>query len=281
MFGRATMFFKQGEFGWSETHWHQNINITTGALYTASLGLANARAALLDSQSTLNEVRVSQDTVFRDSLVETFIPPLSGAGFGGGGAFGLQPFDVLSLRAEGTSQYRKIIYLGGIESSFWSNPFVGISDPGWLAYFNIYKAELLANWGFKAQVSPDKTMINIPPPTGYDITAVDPGLPNVYTITHPGPGFATHQKVRIRGVRMLNPRTPRVAGNYVAQVTTATTTIISQNHPPGQQYDPASDGFIWAETVDVIPYTDVIQDNFTHRKRGRPFDEPRGRSRRT
>ena len=66
---RATLFFEQGDDGWTETLFRTGAD-SLQAMLTAVQGLYQARCMLMGSDTMLAYVRVSQENVWRDSLVD-------------------------------------------------------------------------------------------------------------------------------------------------------------------------------------------------------------------
>lgn len=90
---RVTMFFKDGETGWSESHYDTQRRTLVGAIATATSVLAVARQLLLANGPWLQYIRASFDFVFRDAQVVYLPAP----------AIGPQPF--INQIASGFGQY--------------------------------------------------------------------------------------------------------------------------------------------------------------------------------
>ena len=108
---KAQIFFQAGDFGWTETWWP---NVTPGD-YTAAVAWCNAyvpvRQGLLVAGDAdfpcITGFRVSDDSIFRDVLVQLFQPPLLGTATGPGESV----FTALLIRLVSGPLWRRPLYL--------------------------------------------------------------------------------------------------------------------------------------------------------------------------
>jgi hypothetical protein len=280
---RVTMFFSDGISGWSESHMDMvNTDLTTAI--TAATGLlAPVRMNLMATGPWLQYIRASFDDTFRDAQV-VFMPPppldvtnqrfLNNPLYKGTNSG--EPWTVALCRGVGGDLYRKQIYVSGlpyIDEDDIKNP---LADPTFVAAFGAYRVALIGKYGFPIwkrdiQTYPQRL-----------ITAINPGPP--ITLTVPNHGVPNPPPPGSRGfiskARYYSPNRIKFNGPWgISQVVDANTLILANFPPPGAQFQWVS-GFFQFQQKDVQAYTDVIVERFTHRKRGRPFDSPRGRSRR-
>jgi hypothetical protein len=288
---RATFFFESLSYGWTETLFDPNGSHSLSDTQTLAGTLGALRVQMLGFGAALKEVRVSDDAIFRDSLVGEFSPDTSSIytfPFNPANTTerweATQPYADLLLRIEGGTRYRKSLYLSGIPGYLYTNPFPGeITDPRWQPLYNAWADELLRNWGFNVHQQPDAAL---PPIITFNPIFIS--FPDNLTalLTFTAAGFPTTwvsgEVVRIRGVR-LTPATPRLSGNYkISAINSALFTVTLQ--APGhinQTFNGTSKPMAWIDSQTVIAATSINQQNFTEHRRGRPFDSPRGRRRRT
>lgn len=262
------MFFTDGKYGWSETHWNKTIITTVAATLAQGLGLAKVRSKLLGYDAGRKEpnlafLRASNDLVQRDSLVQAV--NYNGGTFGGAfnpvGKADL-PYSVTLLRAESGPNYRKQIYLSGVPDSVQVDPSPAPLDPDWFKLFLDYQQELVANWGFKSQA---RGLDNLP----LVVLGMTAGPP--ISINIPAHGLTNGDVVRVSNTV---PKWP-YPGYHTIHVTDANNFTLT-DIPTGFAW--LSGGLVTKRAIQIQPYTNVIIIGETHRKRGRPFGSPRGRS---
>ena len=284
---RITLFFTDEETGWSESHYDlQAVSLTEG-VERARDNLVPARRGLLAAGPYLQYIRASYDDTFRDSQV-TFlpVPPLGAGGqYINNSTWKSTPAAVewtaALLRGVGGDLYRKQIYISGLPYSDPTDVNPPQTDPAVVAAFQNYRRVLINyNYGFPvwqrdAATYPIKTVGAIAPAPlprgGFDFTIPNHAFPG-------GPGT----RVFVSGTGFLFPLPVRPAqspnGAYVYTVVDNNTiNVPAFRFPAGGTFVRAS---AQSQTKGVIKYEDVLLERFTHRKRGRPFDSPRGRSRR-
>jgi hypothetical protein len=284
---RVTMFFDDGITGWSESHYDTTAPTLTAAVLAATTILVPARRKLLANGPWLKYIRASYDDTWRDSQV-FFLPAPNIGAFGqylNNLAWNTQSAAVewttVLLRGIGGDLYRKQIYISGIPFSDPTDVLSPQDDPTMVAAFQAYRSTLVNNiYGFSVW---QRDIIQFPYKT---ITAVQPAvLPyGGINLTIPAHGFAAVPGNRLwcwnfRYLFQQIPvgvRTPNGAYSF-AVVDPNTINVPAFRNPPTGIF---VSGQAQQQVKGVVPYQDIAMERFTHRKRGRPFDAPRGRSRR-
>jgi hypothetical protein len=276
------MFFTDGETGWSESHYDLQASTLIGAITTATTVLVPARIQLLAAGPWLKYIRASFDDTFRDSQV--FFAPPNGFNAAGQNANNITwkntpanaAWTVALLRGQSGDLYRKNVYISGIPYSDVTDVSAPFQDATLTAAFQAYSAVLLNTYGFPVWQRDIATFPLRP------ITAIQPGL-NVFTITVPLHGVPNPPPAGSRAflskVKYFNPNKLKLNGPYGIISVVDANTLILTGPPPPVGFAFVSGFFQW-QSKTVVPYTQFFLERFTHRKRGRPFDSPRGRSRR-
>ena len=275
---RATWFFSDGDFGWSETLWESPPTTSYNNVALNAFNLGNLRLGMCGSTTEYLGFRVSDDLVRRDSYFqETAI-------FGNGLGAKLAPalpsdraYTTILLRQEATPLARRLAFLSGIPQGVINNPFNLMTlNAQWLKAFTSWanaiskpNPGLFPLWGFY----------------GFDTTAANPATPIINlvpaagTVTFLANPFVLNQAVFLD---QTTPRRPFV-GKY--QVTGVAGNTITLGRYPSKKYPgpPVVPPIGWAGTTyvgggQVRPYVDAvlpITRSFivgeTHRNRGRPF----------
>lgn len=283
---RLTMFFTDGETGWSESQYDTTSQSLQSAVTFAIANLLPQRRQLLADGPWLKYLRASYDDTFRDSQVFfTPQPPPTR----GGTAYNNNPnwtgdpaaveFVTVLLRGVGGDLYRKQIYVSGVPYTDTPDTATPQGDPTLVKAFQGYASTLVANgYGFPVWLRdvttfPMKTISGIIPATaGYNF--------NIPAHQFSG-AFGT--RVYLSNLRFYYPqgdsfgqRTPNGAYAYIV-VDNNTINIPAFRFPVGAVF---VSGLAQLNQRGVVPYQSLLMERFTHRKRGRPFDSPRGRSRR-
>jgi len=281
-FPRLTIFFEDGKYGWSESHFYRAPVTDLHQVINDGVILARARADLLGTGPTINELRASFDDVFRDSFINVFNPPLQTTLFAGGGSVPPEvtsdlPYSVTLLRLESGANYRRSLYLSGVPDAYQLDPNAQYGAQ-WETNFGLWADQLADDpvnqttglWGFKALQRPPDV------PT-FPITGITFGLPTI--ITAVGNTFTVGQRIHIRLVKQT-PKKPSVNGFWYVLAKTGDQVTLANSSFAGEAY--LGGGIVYdAQTYAIKPYTDVRIVRETHRKRGRPFDCPHGRLART
>jgi hypothetical protein len=286
---RVTMFFVDGITGWSESHYDCTAQTLTAAIQNAATILVPARCQLLATGPWLQYVRASYDNVYRDSQVAYLEPPgmLNGR-VTNNPAWFQNPanidFVTALLRGVGGDLYRKQIYVSGVPVPDETDVLQPVNDPNYLNAFINYERILTGALGTVTPVYGfpiwQRDQITFPL---HPITAVLNVAP--WTVTCPGHGLIpgapppAGTRVWIFGARYL-PMLPKqkINGPWLVQNVIDANNLQLLNFAilPGTTVANAS---LQVQMKNIITYKSLILENFTHRKRGRPFDSPRGRSR--
>jgi hypothetical protein len=280
---RVTMFFSDNITGWSESHMDMVNQDLTTAITAATGLLAPARVNLMATGPWLQYIRASYDDTFRDAQV-VYLPPPPPDGSAQNrylnnplykGTFSGEPFVTALCRGVGGDLYRKQIYVSGLPYIDEFDIGSPLADPIFVNAFGVYRQALIGKYGFPIWKK-DIQSYPLKP-----ITAVNPGPP--VTVVVPNHGVPNPPPPGSRGfiskARYYSPNKIKFNGPWgISQVVDANTLILANFPPPGVTFQWVG-GYFQYQTKDVIAYTDVIVERFTHRKRGRPFDSPRGRSR--
>jgi hypothetical protein len=281
---RATFFFNDNRYSWSETHWYtvDGVDLEEVVL-PAALALARQRMGLMGTTSFLaNEnrgpeciaVRLSYDDTFRDSLLDVSLNGqavlLSKMSVPNGIVPPEVPWSCLFYRMESGLQYRKTMYVSGIPDDVIEDPDGPIFIDRFRNAQKDWVTELTnGKWGFACRSRPPDIVAH---PVTNMVAAVD----GTITITCPGHALATGDKVALLGVRYL-ANSPRLRGQFYVDVTDASTLVVRGVKGAIRYRDR---GTIEKVVYAVRPYTAVILRGETHRKRGvSPGNSIRGRQR--
>lgn len=135
---KHTIFFRQGDRGWSESYWRDNPSHAEGL--TQALALMNQRLRLMPGDCEIHAIRVSQPGLPRDSLLER---PLTVTGTIPRGIYPADPStavvnqatDAFVVELIAAADRKNRIYLRGIPDTL-INSGVFVGDPAWAARFN-------------------------------------------------------------------------------------------------------------------------------------------------
>ena len=259
---KLTMFFKDGEYGWSETHYYATVNAPLETVLLQGKVLATVRSTLLGNQPRLTYLRVSYDDVWRDSLIDS---RSSDVMVNTDGPDAEIPYSVILVRGNSGTLYRKSIYVSGIADSAIVDPAGPKLTADYLKAFKKYFTALTDFWGFRVIIR--DTVTN----PYRDVTAITGPAPMTFTV--PAHGLATNDSIRYQG--------------YKDQAKASCNGIWTIDKVDADNFKlrgftqfllPLKFGRIQKRTIGVVPYTELIIVGETHRKRGRPFDSPRGRA---
>lgn len=259
---RITLFFQQGDYGWTESYFPPSTDYTSATAF-ANL-LAPIRVGLLaagGSTPVMTGYRVSDDTVFRDALVQFFQPPLQGALSGNP----LHPTTCLLLRLTATPLVRRPLYARGIPDSLMRADGSYIPGPA-LGAVNTLRNFLKGPpaWLVKTSLtSPLAQIFRLG-----NVTA-----PNNFTTIQPH-GFNANDTVIVKGTsRHRNPVGIWKVGPGPG---ITTFTLVGVDLPADYAYVPLSLG-VQLKTFTYQGITIVNDERITERATGRPFGVPRGR----
>jgi hypothetical protein len=281
----ATYFFEgiQGGSGWTETFYFVDADISTAL--TDARAYVRPRLNILTADFALTEVRVSDLSVLRDSLVQSYplasaVGALAGAPPPGdwGAADTLQPaWNGLLIRLEGTSLHRRSLILRGIPGGITDSGGHYTPTPGWNTAFLAWKNFLLRAPAFSLRLVQRGLQIF---PTA---VAIDPDARSL-TLTLAGlapAGWIPGANVictRFQGASPVNG-TWNISGVIPLVGPPATTTVLLR--PKLRKiYGTALNTGIWQVlTYPLQAITNVIPERGVKKATGRPFDLPRGRAR--
>lgn len=259
---RVSYFFQQGAFGWSESI--HNLQTSLSAVTAEAGALRDARIAMLPPSCTLSYIRISDDLVFRDSVLINENPSSPGTRAIEDSE---PPFTAALCRIFASPTVRRSIYLRPVSSQEGINGDRKIDSTGWLSAFNPWRSLLVSEstgWAIKYKaVAPVGFLVN-------GFTVSDKRL----TVQAPGATFAIGQRIQLRGFKSVS----KVDGQYrVTAIPSAANftldPLLAVDDPEVTQYGAAFD---FAPQLAKI--TGVNPIRVTSRKTGRPFDSPRGRS---
>jgi hypothetical protein len=284
---RVTMFFDDGITGWSESHYDTISTNLQAAVAFCVANLVPARGNLLAAGPWLKYIRASYDNVFRDSQVFFTPQPPIGPFFSyiNNSIWNNNPsasdWTCVLLRGVGGDLYRAPFYVSGIPYLDPNDVSTPQQDPVLVAAFNNYARALTINsYGFAVWL---RDQLTYPLKPVVSIVAAPLPAPG-YVLNVPLHGFtaAPGNRVYIYNSRFvvlpgqLVGRSPN--GPYSFTVQDANNIVIPNfRFPAGTTFVSAQ---IQLNQRGVVPYQSILMERFTHRKRGRPFDSPRGRSRR-
>lgn len=282
---RITAFFDDGAYGWSESHYDM---ISIG-LQEATARFGNTvlptRVNMMASGPWLKFVRASFDDTWRDSSVD-LVPPGPIGPLGDivnnplwANQYASTEYQTALLRAEGGPLYRKNIYISGVPYKDPTDVSTPQQDPIFVQAFLAYAGQLRGNYGFPIwrrdiQTFPYKavTRIAADPVSGWQLTVPLHGFPNPVA---PGTRlWCWNMRFLLQQPygRGQNPN-----GAYAFSVIDPNTLLVPAfRFPLGSFF---VSGQVQMQQKDVTPYSALYLERWTHRKRGRPFDAPRGRSR--
>ncbi len=250
---RCQLFFQTAANGWSETYFLSGTN-TVSSLNTVK-ALTLRRMALSSFDTVCTYQRISDDAVFRDSLVTsspfpgTYSPTLLSA----------PDFTALLVRLSSGVQFRRSLFMRGIpEALVQGQDFV--PDATWISRFNSFATYLENNFSLKVFDRALNPVIQ-----GLFITAA--GVCQTLTNT----AFPVGSIVRFRKVGTV----PRLTGNQIVTVPSAGFTFTILNY--GNRGAWNLPYLVQQATIDLQPIDNVVFERLVSRRVGRPFGQSRGR----
>lgn len=305
---RITLFADDGVSGWSESYYDMTATSLSAAIGTANTNLIPARQACMADGPILKYARASYDYVFRDAQI-VFIPPPGTRNTLGqyinNNAFtnakNQQPvpaswdFGVALYRGINSDIYRCLRPLSGIPFYDMEDVSAIITDAPFLNAYDEFIQCLTGTVAFNGQpygfpvwlrdqtnplyaIKPITGFVTSPGPNVvYGVTVPNHGIPVPYPPNPPQPTF----RYSLQNVRILNVTSNKVQlnGSYgIISVPDANTIYLAGfPNPTGLVF---LSGMGQLQQRGVVPFRSAVLERVTHRKRGRPFDAPRGRSRR-
>ena len=301
---RLEIFFGVGDFGWSTDHYYYLQQDTlTGANFVRDCNdLVQAYANCLAYGITIDAARASLNGVWRDSSFfkapkYTLIPGATPPSFAynpynGNGVSG-DPFDGINFRLEMGSNYRASEILSGLPAGALTQPtsYPWNGLPYGATYTKIQALMFqLTGTSTEGQQSPIAGywggLVRAKGADGgpiYGVDSITCTVAGLMTVTlNASPAIPPGTPIRILGAQQP-PNIPhiRINGTYntinamVGPVLTVSNPAISVN-----QLVFTPNATVQAIELVLQPYTKWNYINQTHRKRGRRFGAPRGRSKR-
>jgi hypothetical protein len=263
---RVTFFLQQAESGWSETYF-STLN-TYQNVATAATVLGGLRQAMCPPAVYLQEVRVSDDLLFRDVWFDPNFQAIQGS-FGGNA---LPPQAAIKIRmvsppVVGTKNYSRTLDFSGVPQGQTRLGQFFSPNAAWILAFQQYALQLAnTNWGLRIidQVANPKIAVTTVAVGGVVTTAA-----NV-------PNMAAGVMVRFYWPRGLRPK------NALASYrVTASTALNSFTVPAAATLLPPP-SFVRALIPSIINLNNGVifyEELVGNHKRGRPFDQQLGRRR--
>lgn len=272
---RATFFFEDNKYGWSESVWVAGGPQGYEIVGDAAKNLLTLRLQMLGNTTLALYIRISDDLLQRDAYV---IAPGVGPNQLGGvlapAQAALQPYYTVMSRWD-TPDFRThgINFLGGIPFDVVPNPFnAALLKPAWLKAFNNWANVIIAGdaltgvkWGFRCfdrGTAPQGTITKIVNATS--------------TITAPGLVAAVGDPVVVSGTSPSRP----FGGNYHVTAVAGNDFTVDQGAKWGAVVY-QNGGTLFKKIKTIVAPISIIPIGATHRNRGRPFGSPRGRRRLT
>jgi len=271
--GRITLFFSGSSYGWTETYFTTADNLDI--VKARGILLRDQRSKLLGGRTRVSGMRVSDDDVFRDSLIDASQVVVGTSDDDGEGlAFKApaadNPYSAVLLRCESGPLYRKAIYLRGVPDAYIRFD-TGFDPPKtWLDRFELFKKVLIGsappNIPFQFKVrsheadNPEKAISNMTFAAG--VTTV------TTAVAH---GALSGDAVLIRKVK--NDGTKVNGRRIVDKVSDTVFTLRNFAGDPGY----LSGGVLRVERYILTDITSCQVVRQISRRTGRPFDSPRGR----
>ena len=260
---RATFFFKDdGGFGWSETI--HSSKATLASVETSAIALASRRIACMGNSSHLVFLRISDDLVRRDSLIDKISPgSTTNPNPAAGGSDSANLCLLIALKSG--SMVRRSLYMRGIPDNCVTDSGQFTPSGPFTNAFNSWSQMILADgWAIRSRdpLAPTAVIVGLTQAPGTGLITVTTLLPH---------GFQPNDSVSITQVK--GATTANGSWSIFSVPSTTTFTFGSfQLLPPWQGGGLARKG---AFTINQI---DTVQANrVSHRISGRPFDAPRGR----
>lgn len=257
---RATFFFEQGKYGWSES-----LHNTSSGLQNVmdqAVALAAKRVKMLPEFCQLSYIRVSDDEQERDTIVRNVTPP----NFDAAVSASASAFTACLLRLEASPTRRRLMYMRPAALSEGANSDPVIDDPSWLIGFTAWAALVSsAPWAVKyTEASGAKVPIN---QLSQNIDLLNVGVSSTA-------GFTAGDRVYIGKL----PAGKSAMGYYKVRNVIDATSMYVQSYR-GPNIDVGAGGYIQKRVTGLAAIQTVIKLRVTSRKTGRPFDSPHGRSR--
>lgn len=265
-----TFIFNQGRLGFSESWYCTRDDLATAL--TDAVFVANFRKGLLGRGCFIEAIRVSDEAVLNDSLVQIIqLQPPNNAP---NALFAGDPWDSIFARVQAGALYRRQLWMRGVPDVWIElNPADG--RPTWIpafvtAFDNFKDAIVAKRYCIKALQKGGA------PAQPRSISAVATSATGNFQITAPGHGLSNLQSVRIKGVK--GNGLSNLTGVFVIEnVTPNTFEVPLQPLAPGYLYK--GNGKVIPRIMGYFPITDAVYLRTAKKSTGRAFFVPRGRRR--
>jgi hypothetical protein len=287
---KIVIAFKESDEGWSEVYYTAGtdpsayISANNAGIISPTCDAALlivARAQLLNLVSGITHIRVSAVGAPRQTAALFVNPPLGSGAFPviGGGQGSTEPAEIFSkllIRMNAGTVRTKTLWLGGIPEQIIGPAQFFTPTNRWNTVFTVFRNLILQT---PYVVLGRQLAVTIPaavPITAFTTSANGQSATVTPTVAPAGPPAQWY--VIVRGIK--NPRGWN--GVHRAQVNPAdgTMMILGPTRKPVvtlPAWAAGSGGTVQALAYPTNNITGVHQEYITHRKVGRPFDEPRGR----
>jgi hypothetical protein len=252
---RLGFFYEQGENGWSESI---HTSLTDPAqLENLVFQYAQKRLAFTHPSTKLVHVRISDDEVFRDIILDPIVLPMIGQYKPPVPAE--SPFTAFDARMSAGNLVTRSMFVRGLPDGQIDGVTIQ-GDPGFLTAYDAWGAFIVNN-AFSIK-NKDRTQVKQP------INTVS--LAGVVNMVTPIPGLALLSQVQILGV----PRSLVPKRTYIVSAITDGANFTIRNYT-----GPALAGIGFFRRINyLLLKIDVITtDAVTERRIGRPFGQLRGR----
>jgi hypothetical protein len=208
---RATFFFKQLDYGWTESYWTNADSVSAQDLLQKSDKLAGKRAKMLGADGRLTYVRHSAEGVFRDASYNSY--PGGGLAGDSTAASDAPTVALLLYQSDATRSFHRNTYLRGNHDNVVFSGGLYTPSAAFIATVNDYKAALFADgWGWLAATNRQQAYVQN--------CQQDPGGTVSITLASDlfAAPFGTRLKVSISGVKgAANVNGPQVVQTITAR----------------------------------------------------------------
>lgn len=266
---RATIFFEDRRYSWSDTYHYADQGATYSTVLAAAKDLAQAHLNLMGRRDTLEAspripyIRVSDDMVLRDAYIDNTLAA-SWSNYPGNPPDPCDPWDVLEMRAQIANRLRrKIWYVSSIPAATYydRDGIFGAKQGAWIDRFADWWPKLIKTWGLYFR---DNSVGGVPANPIFPVTSMTQTGNHLELVGVPLP-LGGQRIALLRGKYGVGSPVPR-GTFYTIPSTTANAMIIV----PGLLANVIYAGGATAQAVvyTLAPFTDVSFVKKTHHKRG-------------
>jgi len=252
---RETFFYEEGENGWSESI-HVNVTDTPTLIALASV-YANNRLAATSGQVNLTHIRISDDLVFRDVILDPIALPLPGQFKSISRAEA--PWTAIDIRLSANPLVQRSLFFRGMPDGQVNGNQLSFT-PAYGAAFNAFVNTIVG--GVFSIKNKDRTQLKQPIAT---ISAA-----GVVNMSAPVAGLGNLDTVQILGI-------PR---SRVPKRTYLVTNLVDQSNFTLRGWNSGvvtATGYLRRIVYNLLPISIAAADFATERRVGRPFGVLRGR----